>query len=264
MYLLYLDESGNPYAGDDSVFVLAGIAIFERQVYFLSNKLDEIARSYFPEAPESVEFHAREISQHREEPWRSLNSRKRLEVLQSVYSAIQSTPPAGATLFGAVVDKRGAEAASEDPLLVAFEQVCQRFDLFLARLREDNNEQRGLVVIDRSREEERIRPLVMEWRTHGTRFGRIRQFAEVPLFADSKATRLLQVADFVAYALYRRYEHRDTRFLDLIQDRFDKDPATGKLHGLYHHTTSWRTCPCPGCFSRRLTDQGKVIPEDTT
>lgn len=264
MFLLYLDESGNPYAGDDSVFVVAGIAIFERQVYFLSKELDSIAQQYFPDAQDPVEFHAREISQHHLAPWSSLSSQRRHEILLRVYTAIKDAHEAGVTLFGAVVDKPRASETGDDPLLVAFEQVCQRFDLFLARLCEAGNEQRGLVVIDRSREEERIRPLVTEWRTRGTRFGKIRHFADAPLFADSKATRMLQVADFVAYALYRRYERQDARFLDLVQERFHKDPTTGRFHGLYHHTSSCSTCPCPACLSRRLTDQGRIFEEDTS
>ena len=37
-------------------------------------------------------------------------------------------------------------------------------------------------------------------------------YAEVPVFLDSKASRLIQLADLVAYALFRHHEHNDNRF----------------------------------------------------
>ena len=42
MYLLYLDESGNEKGAEDRHFVLAGVAAFERQTYFLEQALDQI------------------------------------------------------------------------------------------------------------------------------------------------------------------------------------------------------------------------------
>lgn len=55
--------------------------------------------------------------------------------------------------------------------------------------------------------------------------------SEVPLFLDSKASRLIQLADLVAYAMFRKYEHGDDDFYSIIQDRFDR--VGGIQHGLY-------------------------------
>lgn len=54
--------------------------------------------------------------------------------------------------------------------------------------------------------------------------------AEAPLFVDSTASRLIQIADLLAWAVWRRYEHSDTRYFDLIVRRFDREG--GVLHGL--------------------------------
>ena len=40
MYLLYLDESGNENDPNDRYFVLAGLALFERQTYFLAQAFE--------------------------------------------------------------------------------------------------------------------------------------------------------------------------------------------------------------------------------
>jgi hypothetical protein len=55
--------------------------------------------------------------------------------------------------------------------------------------------------------------------------------AEVPLFLDSKASRLIQLADLVAYAVFRNYERTDSQFYDVIRDRFDREG--GVIHGLH-------------------------------
>ena len=60
MYVLYLDESGNENDANDQFFVLAGVALFERQIYFLSQAIETIQARHFP-GLQPVEFHASEI-----------------------------------------------------------------------------------------------------------------------------------------------------------------------------------------------------------
>ena len=49
----------------------------------------------------------------------------------------------------------------------------------------------------------------------------VRNLSEVPLFLDSKASRLVQLADLISFALYRLYERNDYRFFNIIKNRFD-------------------------------------------
>lgn len=55
--------------------------------------------------------------------------------------------------------------------------------------------------------------------------------AEVPAFIDSEAARLIQLADLIAYALFRHYEKEDSQFFDLIERKFDY--FGGVQHGLH-------------------------------
>ncbi len=80
----------------------------------------------------------------------------------------------------------------------------------LLRLRYEGDDQLGLVIADKAKYEGVLQPIVQGWRTRGTRFGRLGRLAEVPLFIDSKATRLTQAADFVAHGVYRYYTAGDT------------------------------------------------------
>ena len=70
--------------------------------------------------------------------------------------------------------------------------------------------------------------------------------ADVPLFVDSRATRIIQYADLVAYALWRKFEKGDDEFFDVISDAFDREG--GVVHGLHHFKDPQHSCDCPGCL----------------
>lgn len=61
MYLLYLDDSGSVGNPADKHIVLAGLAVFERQPHWLSEKLDGIAARVWPDSPPSIEFRGADI-----------------------------------------------------------------------------------------------------------------------------------------------------------------------------------------------------------
>lgn len=202
MYLLYVDESGNPDGKDDKHFVLGGIAVFERQAYWTISAVDALQETLFPGA--QVEFHAQAITAHKEEPWHSLPSERRTEALQELCQIISGAR--AAVLFGIAVER----TLTTEPFAMAFEELCNRFDLFLKRLYAQGNKQRGLIIFDETRYESRIQALLSDYRRTGTRFGKVHNFADVPFCADSRSTRLLQLADLVAYAVFRRYERSNT------------------------------------------------------
>jgi hypothetical protein len=45
---MYLDESGNPDDPSDTHFVVAGVAVFERVTFFLSQAVDLVQEKHFP------------------------------------------------------------------------------------------------------------------------------------------------------------------------------------------------------------------------
>ena len=83
----------------------------------------------------------------------------------------------------------------------------------------------------------------------GAAIGPMAAYAEVPLYVDSVASRLVQLADFVAHWVYRAYEAGDESVLGEILPAFDADG--GALHGLVHLVGRYRECPCAACLSRR-------------
>ncbi|MBA3981354.1 MAG: hypothetical protein C0462_12210 [Alcanivorax sp.] len=91
--------------------------------------------------------------------------------------------------------------------------------------------QRGIMLFDESSTEQRIQTLAREFKYSGHTWGKTNNFAEVPVFLDSRASRLIQLADLVAYSLFRFHEYGDSSFYDVIQGCFDSEG--GVVHGLY-------------------------------
>ena len=91
--------------------------------------------------------------------------------------------------------------------------------------------------------------MARNFRSLGTQWGVVRNLAETPLFVDSRASRCVQLADHVAYAVFRRYHAGDTSYFDLIAPRFDTHENV--MHGLSHKQTKDPNCMCPACMSRR-------------
>jgi hypothetical protein len=248
MYLLYLDDAGSPQNRDEDYFVLGGVSVFERQVHWLARELDLLAESVDPANSQATEFHASAIFGGRNAPWSSMRSKdERRNIIKSVLRTLERSHPS-TRAFACAVHK--ASFPGRDPIEIAFEQLCSRFDLQLKRIYStENDPQRGLLILDESSHETTLQQMARDFRSLGTRWGVLRNIVDVPLFVDSRASRLVQLADHVAYAVFRRYQAGDTSYLDPILSRFDAEE--GRLHGLVHMQTIDPQCMCPACMSRR-------------
>ena len=243
MYLMYLDDSGSVGNAGDRHFILAGLAVPERAPHWLSQALDRFAENLWPDNPGGIEFRGSDIFAGRKH-WRGIARERR----QSVYEDIlaQLTRHRDARLFGAVVHK--AARSPEDPVEYAFEQLCNRFDLFLGRMHKGGDTQRGLIILDESSKETTLQRMARDFRSSGHRWGKLHNLAEVPLFVDSKATRMIQLADLVAYALRRYYEAGEAKYYNIISGSFDWEGDT--CHGLTHFVPRGTECSCASCRSR--------------
>lgn len=247
MFLLYIDESGNEDNPADKYFVLAGAAVFERVAFFLSQAFDEVQARHFPGIP-PIAFHASHIRAGKDF-WRSVEEAKRAEVLADLAAAIAASNRSGVVLFAVAIEKTNllyGEAAVEH----ATAEICRRFDLLLKRkYLEDEDAQRGLVIFSEGRFHKRARVWVRGFRELGTRWGVIHNLADIPYFASMTETRLLQVADIVAHAVFLLYERKDASLIRPFLDRFDR--KDGVFHGLVHHrANNFTACECPPCASR--------------
>jgi len=229
MYLLYVDESGSIADTAQKHFVLAGVAIFERNTHWVEQTLNKIAHPFSPDDPYMIELHGSPMRSGRE-GWKTHPLEKRIAAIKNALQVGVADQFPKVRLFATVIKKQ--TLAGQDPVVYAFEQLTSRFDLFLKRLHNKHNDsQRGIMLFDKSATEQRIQTLAREFKYAGYTWGKTKNYAEVPVFLDSKASRLIQLADMVAYAIFRFYEHEDSSFYDIVKHCFDAEG--GVVHGLH-------------------------------
>lgn len=259
MYLLFLDESGT-HGGSQS-FILGGIAIHEQDAFKLQSSLESELRAALGDDTDTseLELHGNELRnpKARKSNWFGYPYDLRFEVLDRairVLSEFQPTvPQKGPALFGAVIERTFLNYEER-----AYEELLHRFQSMLTRRGYVSNEplhERGLVIHDRRVVEHDIQSQTQMWRRAKGRIPRrLEYLADVPLFADSKASRLIQAADLVCYAMWRYYglKHPDDRYIKSLWSRFDQK-GDGVIDGLTHVWPGFdRGDPCcPPCQSRR-------------
>jgi hypothetical protein len=229
MHLLYLDDSGSVVDGSQAHFVLAGLSVFERQGFWMAQKLDQIAARFNPADAASVELHGSPMV-NGNKLWRRFPVQERIGAIREALQVF-AVSHASNRAFGVAVDK--TSVSPRDPVEFCFEQVCSRFDQYLMRLHRARDTQRGMIVFDKSTAETSIQKLARDFSTFGHQWGVVRNLAEVPVFIDSRASRLVQLADLIAYGMFRHYERGDSQFFDIFKHRFDAEG--GIVHGLYYY-----------------------------
>jgi hypothetical protein len=275
VYLLFVDESGTH--GGSPVFVLGGAAIHEDDAQRLQRRLDDLVIEHLGRLPPNLdeyELHAGEMRNakkpgrpdQRASIWATVPRPDRLRLLAEAYREIAEfrsvDPDLPLALFGVAVDARFRAAdAQVTRERFAYEVLLNKFDVMLMKARvERSKPNRGLVIHDRRVVVERdIQSWTAEWRTAAGNVGQLRNLADVPLFADSRATRLLQVADLVSYALFRQYssDKPDSAF-EQLWPVFHADK--GVTHGCVHFTPSYGQgdCTCRPCEQRLLAEAALV------
>ena len=253
MYLLYLDESGSVPDPSQAYFVLAGIAIPENSIYWLGSQINNLATEIDANNPDIVEFHASEIFQGKVPPWDKIKKPDRIEVIKKILCILDKAHE-DTVIFANAIYK--ADFPQNDPMEQAFEDLCSRFDIFLQRqYRVTESDQKGIIVLDKSSYEKSLQRLAQIFQQSGTRWRALNNIIDVPLFVDSKMSRFIQLADCIAYAIFRRYNANDLNYFNCIENRFH---GGDEYHGLAHKHPSKPNCTCPACLARRSQQQKLV------
>lgn len=234
MHLLYLDESGHSHDPSSEFFVLAGFSVFERQTHWLEGQIDPIALRFSAANPRDIEFHGSPMRSGKDE-WKGVPPQARVQAVVDILTLL-ADQQLKLKVYACVIEKR--LFAPNDILARSFEDIANCFDGFLRSQYLKKNPQRGLVILDKSSYEEKIQTLSHVFKHIGHDNGRLRNFAEVPLFLDSKASRLIQMADLIAYWIFRYFQSGDARGFELIKPHFSRYGGPGAMvSGLCQHVT---------------------------
>ena len=249
VYLLYADESG---FDDSDHFVVAGLAVHEQDAYPAVRAVESLFAS-LPARLGDAEIHTRNLRAG-SGIWHSLDQKRRDRFIHDLtLLLLRDLPGSGGppALFAVVLHRDSFP--HYNPYERAYEEFFARCNGMLGRLASRGDRHRCVVIADHSRLESAIQSAMLGWRERGAStgaaIGPLSAYAEVPLFVDSKASRLVQLADFVAHWVYRAYEAGDDSVLARLVNGFDQEE--GVLHGLVHLVRDHRACDCLACESRR-------------
>ncbi|MEG2237673.1 MAG: DUF3800 domain-containing protein, partial [Akkermansia sp.] len=197
----------------------------------LDKSMNELVRPFADDSVYKWEFHGTNMREKGKQEWRRIGYEDRKRVFLEALSIVTENH---LRLFAAVIDKKSC-AEGEDLTKMLFEQTTSRFDQFLSRInrnrKERNLKEKGILIVDRAQKELEVQRLALEFKHEGYTWGKLKNMAEVPLFLDSKSSRLIQLADLIAFAVYRNFQHGDTMYYNIIRDNFDCD--NGHCHGLW-------------------------------
>jgi len=249
MYLLYLDESGDANSWDTQQhFVLAGCAVFESIIWRISEELDIIEQKYghhFRQHP--VAFHATDMKRGKRD-FKRISTPVLTQMIDAIYNCISSFQFPEMVLFATVIHKSKAQSEAQI-IRDAFQDVCSRFNMLLTRSHKAEKPNKGLLVIDQAHMDH-YRSLMADFRSSGTRYGQINNIVDIPYFAGRHDTRMLQIADFCSYAVYRYYEQNDRTYFDKLLPNFDRLYPSGNPEGLKHIIDKDENCTCEACAFR--------------
>lgn len=131
MHLLYLDDSGSANNAQESYLVLGGLSVFEAQAHYFTRELDALAAEISPQSPHNLEFHASDIFSGRCAPWQGMKRLDRLEIIKRVLRIVAKAYDS-AKVFVCAIHK--PSFPNSDPMELAFEDLCSRFNLISVSL----------------------------------------------------------------------------------------------------------------------------------
>jgi Protein of unknown function (DUF3800) len=179
----------------------------------------------------SLELHASRMWSGRHE-WARVPETDRRNALKAIHRHLAKWPtPSGndLALFAVAVHKPSFPVHA---LERAHEELFARFDEFITRQLHGGKRHRSVVIADDSSYEKLVQTLVRQWKSPKSRTGALHSFAEVPLYVDSKASALVQAADFVSWATWQYFEHGHVDHVQRLHARFDHHG--GIQHGVAH------------------------------
>jgi len=218
VYLLYVDESGDPGPkGAGEHFVLSGFIVHEArwaQCFRMIKDLRMILRDEF-EIRRNRELHANKNIAGRGALWgRRWSVEDRIRLFQLILETVSQMP--GIRSVNACIKKTAPQfegRKGHSVMETAWKFLLQRFHNYVSRQKSESTEF-GMLIHDMGHEVE-VRKLMRKLRVYNpvpSRFGSgsrnipLLNLIEDPVPRDSYHAQFIQLCDYVAYALLRQEE----------------------------------------------------------
>jgi len=252
MHLIYVDESGDdgfsltnhyvPGTTPTKYFQRCGVMVHDRQWRKINRLIDDFKDRY--SIPDDVELHATEIisgqekfydhetkKRKRRKNWYGKNLPRRQQRETLLLELCQLISSLNLTIIAVLIDKSKLLIDTEKvyktiPKDNSWEYLIERVNLFLSTAKD----RKGMFISDAinmniEKKHREFATAIYKTSTHveGHRF------IESILFEPSDSSNLLQIADVVSFAIFKKHETRDVRYYNKLKNRIFKH--TGKIKG---------------------------------
>lgn len=253
MYFFYFDESGSrdPDVGSaiqpkDHIYVLLAVGLFERKWHSFERSISQLkleladhlrrnGKGSFDLADCEVKSNWLRIekARHKESPFLQALPAEDLERLAKTY--FEQLKACNSVLIAAVIDKRYLLPHMTAELLhkKAYEFCLERIEQFMAQ---NHPKHQALIVMD-DNSKELNRAVAMKhayFQRSGNQNLQFRHIVEYPFFTRSELSNGVQLADLLAYNVYRAFKKEDYEYpyFDMLWPNFYRRPDGSGLDGL--------------------------------
>ncbi len=237
MYFLYADSSGHTKRKRDrnnNPYITVGVIVHEKDYRSIEGRISAVKSKVLPELdPYEWELHAYDIWNSRnffDGRHMRMNHAKKLEIFSRITDLACEWD---ITIVGVVMfkDKMVEPYRSQTVMDYSWMFVAERFEHFLVQKQAETNN--GLLFIDASQKnpESDTRRALQKAVKNGSNWQNIDHVIAHPIFVESHAHNLIQLADMIAYVMLKHYRS-DSEFEELFELLKSKMyRSDGKLDG---------------------------------
>jgi hypothetical protein len=243
MYLLYVDESGDPGQAGSPFLILGAAAIFEGKWLPVEREIRLLIDRYFPAGPKPAEIHMSDLRKGKKE-FRLLTPAQRGALINDFCQLALGLLPTELVMFAVIADKTNWFASNpgktgDDLYAEMFEDLSSRFDLFLRRRYAENAPSKGIIIADPHKPSlsDALRTNQRVYQRHGHRWDVLYNLVETVFFVASTDSPGIQLADLASHAVWRLVSANDDHIARLIAPIYDRESPIarinpGKWHGI--------------------------------
>ncbi len=195
---MYVDESGSINLKHGKYYTISGIIIQEFIVQHIEKEIEKFKLTHFGNS--NVEIHTYDLWCG-ETIFQDIHITQRKTIMGNLYESIRLFP---ITIISVIIDKDRINRYYNNwnVLVAAWSFMVERFDMFL-----NCNNQKGMLIIDKNmkKPDKEIYDLIQCLRKNGTNYHQVQHIIEQPLFINSLESIGLQLADSIAYCVYKKF-----------------------------------------------------------
>ena len=249
MYFFYIDESGSPHRhseplgnGETPIFCVTALALHSDRWRQFTRDYVHLKRQFFSQEIGEREAATYEVKGNSLTTPRNVASRRRQVFASRVFDRLASYD---ARLFSVIFLKSTVQPTAKASMYgMAVQYLAERFQAFLEEL---PGQETGLMILDsRVRSEDMLLAKSHLTYAFGHESGRtLDRIVEAPLFADSKLTTGLQLADIAGAFVYGYHYQQHCRTIGNAVD--------------YSHLESWWPRVQQLEFRSRRSHMGRML-----